>query len=126
MKKIFAVILSLVYLSSSIGTTVHMHYCMDKFVNWSLNAEGDKCTNCGMEKDGNCCRDESKFVKNSLDQSATGAIQLLQIPATESRISPINIAHNCSFCYVNEYPTIDVPPASSGVGILIRNCVFRI
>jgi hypothetical protein len=126
MKKVFALILSLVYLASSVGATVHLHYCMDKLVNWSLNDEGNKCRKCGMEKDGNCCKDENKFVKNSLDQTTTSAIQILQPPATDDHISLINVDENYSFSYINEYPTNHAPPIKTGVDILVLNCVFRI
>ena len=126
MKKVFALILSLVYLTSSVGATVHLHYCMDKLVNWSLNDEGNKCKKCGMEKDGNCCKDENKFVKNSLDQSTTSAIQILQAPAIDDHISLINVDENYSFSYIHEYPTSHAPPIKTGVDILVLNCVFRI
>jgi hypothetical protein len=126
MKKLFAFILAIVYFTSSVGATVHLHYCMDKLVNWSLNDEGNKCKNCGMEKDGNCCKDEHKFVKNDLDQNTTGGILLLQVPPIDAPVSFINIEDNYSFSYIDEYPTSHAPPISSGVDILIRNCVFRI
>ena len=126
MKKCFVLIIAVVYLSSIVGATVHLHYCMDKLVNWSLNDEGNKCKKCGMEKDGGCCKDESKFVRNSLDQSTTSTIQFLQAPSTVIHISFISFAGNYSLSSVNEYPTGNAPPPDKGVGIFIRNCVFRI
>jgi hypothetical protein len=125
-KKVFALILSIVYLSSSVGATVHLHYCMDKLVNWSLNDEGSKCKNCGMEKDGNCCKDEQKFVKNNLDQGVAGAIQLFQSPAIDTHFSLINIVDNYSYSFIDEYPISHSPPNDNGIDILIYNCVFRI
>ena len=68
MKKILVSIFAVFYLASSVGATVHLHYCMDKFIDWSLLKGGDKCDKCGMEKDGGCCKDENKFVKNNVDQ----------------------------------------------------------
>jgi len=126
MKKVFALILSLVYLTSSVGATIHLHYCMDKLINWSLRSDGNKCKNCGMEKDGKCCKDENKFVKNSLDQSTTSAIQILQAPVISDHLSFISINENYSFSSINEYPTSHAPPIRTGVDILVRNCVFRI
>jgi hypothetical protein len=126
MKKLFTFILAFIYLTSSVGATVHLHYCMDKLVNWSLNDEGGKCKTCGMEKDGGCCKDEHKFVKNSLDQSATGAIQLSQLPTIDSPISFINITDDLSFSLTKDSPASHAPPINSGFDILIRNCVFRI
>lgn len=126
MKKVFALILAILYLGSTIGATVHLHYCMDQLVNWTLDDEGSKCKNCGMEKDGNCCKDENKFVKNGLDQSRTSAIQILQAPAINDHISFINVDENYSFSYSNEYLTSHAPPIKTGVDILVLNCVFRI
>lgn len=126
MKRLFAFILAIIYLSSTAGATIHLHYCMDKLVNWSLNDEGSKCKNCGMEKDGGCCKDENKFVKNNLDQSATGAIQLLLAAATDTSVSFINVDENYSFSLISEHPACHAPPIKTGVDILVRNCVFRI
>jgi hypothetical protein len=99
---------------------------MDKLVNWSLKDEGDKCKNCGMEKDGNCCKDEHKFVKNILDQGITGTIQLLQSPATDTHFSFISFVDDHSYSIINEYPTNPSPPIRNGLDILILNSVFRI
>jgi len=126
MKKVLAFILAIVYLSSTVGATVHLHYCMDKLINWTLNNEGSKCKNCGMEKDGGCCKDVNKFVKTSIDQSTTGAIQLLQAPVIDTHIPFSNVDENYSFYLPNEYPTSHAPPIKTGSDILVRNCVFRI
>jgi len=126
MKKFFAVILTIIYLSSSVGATVHLHYCMDRLVSWSLNDEGNTCKNCGMEKDGGCCKDEQKFFKNNLDQSVIGEIQLLQAPTIDNLVSSIGIAENLSYSLINGYLSGHAPPIHSGVEILIRNSVFRI
>lgn len=126
MKKVFALIVAIVYLGSTVGATIHLHYCMDKLVNWTLKNEGSKCKNCGMEKDGGCCKDEKKFVKNSIDQSATGAIQLLQAPAIDTHFSFINIADSYPFSHIDEHQINHAPPLKTGPDIFVRNCVFRI
>jgi hypothetical protein len=50
MKKILVSILAVFYLASSVGATVHLHYCMDKFINWSLLKGGDKCISVEWKK----------------------------------------------------------------------------
>jgi hypothetical protein len=128
MKKILVSILAVFYLASSVGATVHLHYCMDKLVNWSLlKDDGDKCDKCGMEKDGGCCKDEDKFVKNNIDQKvAESSIQLMQMAA---------VATPAAFIYTSEYYFISIiqenslshaPPRNNGVGIYILNSVFRL
>ncbi len=36
MKKVLTTILAFVYLSTSMGATIHLHYCMGKLASWSL------------------------------------------------------------------------------------------
>jgi hypothetical protein len=126
MKKFFAVIVAIVYLSSTVGATVHLHYCMDKLVNWSLNDEGNTCKNCGMEKDGGCCKDEQKFFKNNLDQSLIGTTQLLQAPAIGRPVLFTDVPQSGAFTLLNAYTITHAPPGDGGGDILIHNCVFRI
>ena len=126
MKKLFTLLLAVVYLGSSVGATLHVHYCMDKLVNWTLNDEGDKCKNCGMEKDGGCCRDENKLIKSSSDQSITGAIQIFSGSTADPSIPFINKNEYCLPSFVSEYPANYIPPIRSGTDILIRNCMFRV
>lgn len=126
MKKIFALLLAIVYLGSTVGATVHLHYCMDRLVNWTVRDEGSMCKNCGMEKGGGCCNDESKFIKNDVDQSATGAMQALQAPAIDTHVSFTHVADGYSLSYVNEYRVSHAPPLKTGIEILLHNCIFRI
>ena len=128
MKKVLVSILAVFYLASSVGATVHLHYCMDRFINWSLlNSDGDKCDKCGMEKDGGCCKDENKFVKNNVDQKvAEPAVQLIQMSAIATPDGLINSSEHYLSSLIQEYPIINAPPRSNGVGIYILNSVFRI
>ena len=51
MKKFVAVILALVYIGTSTGANIHMHYCMGKLADWGLGDNKSKtCSKCGMEK----------------------------------------------------------------------------
>ena len=128
MKKILVSIFAVFYLASSVGATVHLHYCMDKLINWSLlNSDGDKCEKCGMKKDGGCCKDENKFVKNNIDQKlAESSIQLIQVPAIAIPSAFVNVADPCSFSLTEESPISHAPPRNKGVGIYILNSVFRL
>ena len=109
------------------GATVHLNYCIYNFIEWSLlKVDGDKCYICGMEKDGGCCKDENKFVKNNIDQKvAEPSIQLIQMAAI---ISPV------AFLYISEHfisiiqgnSISHAPPRNNGVGIYILNNVFRL
>ena len=128
MKKVIASILAVFYLASSVGATVHLHYCMGKLINWSFNdKESNKCNKCGMEKDGGCCKDEHQFVKNNLDQKiAESAIQLAHIITSGIPAVPVGVSESYSSSMVENYPISHAPPLISGSDILIHNCIFRI
>jgi hypothetical protein len=131
MRKLITTILAFFYLFSATGINVHMHYCMDKLTGWGVaNSDSAVCAFCGMEKtekDGGCCKDESRLVKSTGDQQVTEAsIQLMQaaseaLPALIIEFSTINYT---SISRDNSY--VHTPPRSAGVAVYIRNCVFLI
>ena len=126
MKKVVVSILAALYLCSTAGATVHLHYCMGELVNWSLaKSEGDKCGDCGMDKDGGCCKDEHKFVKNNADQKTTySSIQFIKVLAVASPVAVFALSEHYS-SLILEYPLRHAPPIS-GREIYLLNCVFRI
>ena len=127
MKKILVSILAVFYLASTVGATVHLHYCMDKFINWNLLKGEDKCSKCGMEKDGGCCKDENKFVKNNIDQKvAESSIQLIQMAVVATPPALIYLSEHYFSFLIQEYPISNAPPRNNGVAIYILNSVFRI
>ena len=78
MKKFLTAILAVLYITTSTGATIHMHYCMGKMSDWSLDSKDSKsCGKCGMKtstkKGKGCCHDEHKFVKNNSDQKVSEA-----------------------------------------------------
>jgi hypothetical protein len=100
---------------------------MDKLINWSLTkSDGDKCDKCGMNKDGGCCKDENKLVKNSIDQDFVSSdvqfIQVLSVASPADLITP----ENYSTFLIEEYPICHAPPLINAGEIYILNCVFRI
>jgi hypothetical protein len=73
MKKLLSAMLALLYLGTSVGATVELHYCMGRLVEWSLwHKDNSICSNCGMEKKHEltkgCCKDEYKQIKIDKDQ----------------------------------------------------------
>ncbi len=74
MKRFLTAIITILFLLSTTGTTVHLHYCMGKLVGASHHAPKPKhkCTRCGMivdiQKYKGCCKDESKTYKSSEQQ----------------------------------------------------------
>ena len=122
MKKVLATILALVYLSSSMGATIHLHYCMGKLASWGLiDHERKNCPQCGMVKKTSssqcmaakmdCCRDEHKQIKTDKDQKLFPSEffkynNLSQAIALNDQ-STENIK---AFSIPIEYPNINAPP----------------
>ena len=132
MKKFFVTILAILYLATTTGATVHMHYCMDKLVEQNLwHSEKEQCGNCGMEKsqqaDDGCCKDEHKQVKLENDHYKSGvAFQAMQLSAIALPVY-FNQFPSVTFPSVTEEnPRSHAPPRSYGLAIYKRNCVFRI
>ena len=139
MKKVLIAILAFFYLSTSVGATLHLHYCMDKLVSWGFghkNSGKKTCPFCGMAKKTSpdhcikqakgCCKDEQKLIKVEKEQKASlfensfnkqaGAISYAsEIPLAYHKFSP-----------VLEHPTSHAPPFIEKVPVFISNCVFRI
>ena len=129
MKKFFIAILAFLYICTSAGATLHVHYCMGKLADSGLMKNNSKtCSKCGMEETGNgCCRHEEKFVKIDTDQKSTEpAFQLIQL---------ISIVPHPFFegTFSNNFPSVTVlnpinlaSPPNSGVAVYICNRVFLI
>ena len=125
MKQVLATILAVLYLATSSGATVSIHYCMGQVVAKSM-AKKEECGKCGMEKKGGCCEDQVKVVKTqdnhsfqTADLSFTPFIAVLQ--ANYLTIPPASV------CTLPVFPTHNnSPPAASGISICILHCVFRL
>jgi hypothetical protein len=129
MKKLIVTILALVYLGTSTGATVSMHYCMGKLVKWTLgHSQQNKCDNCGMEKKNakGCCKDEYKQLKAEKDQKAAESVQLMQLASIAIPIFFVEIPSVGFTSLTEENPFSHAPPRSNEVAAYIRNCVFRI
>jgi hypothetical protein len=70
-KKFAVILLLFVYATTTVGATVHIHYCMGKFVGWEFTQhENSKCGKCGMTESKTkkgCCKDETKQFKIDTD-----------------------------------------------------------
>lgn len=132
MKRLFTAILAFIYMGTSIGATMHMHYCMGKFAGWSLSiSKSGSCPKCGMEKAlvkaKGCCSDEQQTIKNTTDQKAAEssfhAIYSMAA-AIPSAFVDAPAKHVISITEAN--PLSNGPPLGSSVAVYIRNRVFRI
>jgi hypothetical protein len=131
MKKIVAIFFLLIYSLTTVGATIHTHYCMGEFVGSSLyHSNAEKCNSCGMKasKSKGCCKDEHKYVSLKREHNQTKASAEILNFFTEAAV-PVFITYN--FVTVN-YPTITAnttlhpPPLIHKQRLHLINCVFRI
>lgn len=139
MKKFFATILAVIYLSTSMGMTVHLHYCMGKLFSWDLTGSQDNkdCGHCGMPKGSadkhhkmmksGCCKDIQTVVKLDKDQKATeSAYKFFTLSFDAVPGNPVNLSDSYVSSFIVDYPTTNAPPDPDKVPVFIRNCNFRI
>jgi hypothetical protein len=129
MKKLVVILLLLVYGSATMGTTIHLHYCMNKMVGWSLiDSKDHQCHTCGMEKKGGCCKDSKAQIKLAADQQK----------AEFSQVANFNSQQFCQLPIVSEYilaaiaETNATPTNNTSPPLLLSSaspeflCVFRV
>lgn len=132
MKKFLVTIVAFLYLASTTGATVHLHFCMGKLVERSfVHTEEDACSKCGMDKSGQskngCCKDEQAQVKIENDhfKSTTSfkALQLAEVilPHSFTGFTPVSFSS-----ITEEHPVSKAPPRTGEIAIYKRICVFRI
>jgi hypothetical protein len=138
MKKVLATILAFVYLSTSMGATIHLHYCMGKLASWGLiDHESRNCMQCGMLKKTSsprciavktdCCRDEHKQIKTDKDQKLFPSEfskynNLFQaITLHESIISGVK-----TLSPAIAYPNTNGPPLSGNLPLFVLYRNFRL
>jgi len=132
MKKFAAVILAILYLSTSTGANIHMHYCMGELADVGLgNNKSKTCGKCGMEKsdekDNGCCKDEHKFVKNTTDQKVVeSSFQLIGLMGIAILPGYTELPSIKISSLTEENPISHAPPRSNGVAVYILNRTFLI
>lgn len=131
MKKIIVFIVLCVYGFSSIGATVHYHYCMDEFVGWNLiEKENSKCGKCGMKEDANkkgCCKDEQQEYKLKTDHQKGSVEDYVKVFFTSATLTEfinytIDIPNVTKLCYSNYHP----PPDIGIQNLQVLYCTFLI
>ena len=131
MKKLLVTILAIVYLGTSSGVVLHMHYCMGQLAELGFSVKSSKvCSKCGMlqsTKKKGCCKDESSFVKNTSDQKLDlNSFQLLQSFAIET-MHPLMETPAPMFQEIALLlPISHAPPDAGGPAVYIRVCSFLI
>lgn len=128
LKKLLVTILAFLYLATSVGATVHLHYCMDQLVDWSLASDEEKeCSNCGMHKDAakGCCKDEQKQVKFQGEQKMTDIVSLLFGAAFDVPLVQVEAHRLVAYSSVAvTYPVSHAPPNKALIPVYLSNRAF--
>lgn len=131
MKKLVAIFFLLIYSLTTVGTTIHSHYCMGEYMGSSLfHSQQDKCPKCGMKaaKSKGCCQDKHKYVSLKREHNQTKAS--VEIPTFFTELTlPVYLTFNI---VAVTYPTstantiLHSPPLIHKQRLHLLNCVFRI
>ena len=119
------------YGAASLGATVHVHYCMDKLVEWGMTScEGGMCSQKGMMKgmdDNKCCKHGYNQLK--VETHYKDAVTVIDF-------KKFTVIANHGFPYQNDFSAISVTTKNSYTNnnylrrpnnkIYILNCVYRI
>ena len=99
MKRFITSLVTIFYLCFSTGATLHLHYCMGKFVNLSFtNTNAGECLNCGMQShgtDNGCCKDVEVSVK--ISDAHLHATTAESLPAQQVDLPPVAIVETPIF-----------------------------
>lgn len=132
MKRFLLAILAFLYITTSTGAMLHVHYCMGELADWGFGHHDSRnCSKCGMEeakqKEKGCCKDENKFIKNNSDQKITESVfPLAQLISVTLPPAFIELPPN-AFPFVAEVnPLNNAPPKNNGIAVFIRICAFLI
>lgn len=134
MKKFLVSILTLIFLASAGGATVHFHYCMGELKNWSLahtETKSDKCSNCGMSKKASagkdCCKDQHQELKtDSFQGSANNSIKFQQLPVSVLTHSFLELPDPSTVTLAELQLVTNAPPGKIAVPLFLRHRTFRI
>lgn len=125
MKKFLVLVLLTLYMGSSTGATLRMHYCKGRLVEVQLTAGADgHCTMCGAATAGNCCKSEHKTVKLDKDQQAAGSAAWT-LPEAEVATPLLLMAPAAPVQMAAHRPASHAPPQGK-VHPNILHCIFRI
>jgi hypothetical protein len=131
MKKFVVSILAVLYLSTSSGATIYLHYCMGEIASSSFwENHGKNCSNCGMEKEesqnNSCCKDDSQWIKIDDDQQAS--VLHFDISKFQSELIRVDFFDRNYYASQENLTCINckAPQRSCELPLHVLNCTFRI
>jgi len=127
-KKFTIAILMILYVITTSGVVVNIHYCMGAIasVGYGVHMHDEACDNCGMTDKEGCCHTEYKVVKVEDDhQLSYAALPLLQTDAAPLEELP-QLKTAPSYLLPTTALQYHSPPDQRANAVFLHNCVFRI
>ncbi len=127
MKSFVAIILAVLYFSTTSGMVMNIHYCMGKIASVKMKeTDKDGCNRCASKSKKDCCKNEFKVVKLNVVHEKAATNNEIKIPATNYySLVTAYLIQDIKISDVNQLLP-DIPPLLPETGIYIKNCVFRI
>src|ERR1022692_2370213 len=130
MEKLVAIFFFIICGFTTVGATVHMHYCMNKYIGASFyHSREKKCANCGMDKSKSkgCCKDEHKFIELKREHQKTGNGYVFSILSNLPVVPAFSFQDQVpASSIIRSYPAIHAPPDKSGQKLYLLDCFFLI
>ena len=124
MKRLTAILLALIYISTTSGIVINTHYCMGKIAEIALGASGSaKCDTCGMENEG-CCHDDLQVIK--LTDNHHFSVIHFEVPSVSAMVPARTegVEHERQAHIINGSLANHSPPIAVSRNVLF--CVYRI
>ncbi|QEC44356.1 HYC_CC_PP family protein [Pseudobacter ginsenosidimutans] len=135
MKQFLVFILAFIYLGSSAGATVHLHYCKGELVDIQLGEKENKsCNGCKAPKKTvkpcmkNCCKDEHRMLKVEKDHQQAGDVQFKFVQPFFHALPVAYFELPDVFVSGSEHvlPDKHAPPLFNSVQLHLLHCNFRV
>lgn len=128
-KRIAIFSLLLVYLSTTAGFALSLHFCGTKISNIRINQSAKKpcCKKEAEEKPDKCCKDKHVRIKVSDLQQTAQSAKIPAICNLDLYINPNNISVFTTGLFVSiSAVSYRGPPVRSSIPLTLQNCIFRI
>ncbi len=128
LRKIFNILLVMLYLIPAIGFSVDLHKCGKKIKIVSVNASHKSKCPCGTNMPFNCCKDVHLSIKIDKEQKCSKSIiiphsndikQFLTLPV-------FTLGELSSQIEVFDFSSYHAPPFKNWQPVYLTNCTFRI
>jgi hypothetical protein len=129
MQRVGLLALAVLYLFTTVGAAVNVHYCMGRVSNVQWEGLGQKTTTCGASDDAcsPCCRNELKVFKVSdVHQPSTAHLLMVRVPALSSLPLSFWQTPLLNACLLPVAVAHPPPPLASHTSLSVQHCQFRI